>query len=89
MITLLGFLIFLISLILLAVFIVQFFIGMTVPGWASVIVSLWGIGGLLMLAIGIVGEYIGKIYLETKKRPRFLIADFLEEEKDGGRDRDA
>ena len=89
MITLLGFLIFLISLILLAVFIVQFFIGMTVPGWASVIVSLWGIGGLLMLAIGIVGEYIGKIYLETKKRPRFLIADFLGEKKDGGRDREA
>lgn len=80
MITALGFLIFFVSIIMLIIFIVQFFMGLTVPGWASVIVSLWAIGGLLMLAVGIVGEYIGKIYLETKARPRFLIADFLEDE---------
>lgn len=82
MITALGFLIFFISIIMLIIFIVQFFMGMTVPGWASVIVSLWAIGGLLMLAVGVVGEYIGKIYLETKARPRFLIAEFLEDESD-------
>lgn len=80
MITALGFLIFFVSIIMLIIFIVQFFMGLTVPGWASVIVSLWAIGGLLMLAVGIVGEYIGKIYLEAKARPRFLIADFLEDE---------
>lgn len=82
MITALGFLIFFVSIIMLIIFIVQFFMGMTVPGWASVIVSLWAIGGLLMLAVGVVGEYIGKIYLETKARPRFLIAEFLEDEPD-------
>lgn len=82
MITALGFLIFFVSIIMLIIFIVQFFMGMTVPGWASVIVSLWAIGGLLMLAVGVVGEYIGKIYLETKERPRFLIAEFLEDESD-------
>ena len=82
MITALGFLIFFISIIMLIIFIVQFFMGMTVPGWASVIVSLWAIGGLLMLAVGVVGEYIGKISLETKARPRFLIAEFLEDESD-------
>lgn len=82
MITALGFLIFFVSIIMLIIFIVQFFMGMTVPGWASVIVSLWAIGGLLMLAVGVVGEYIGKIYLETKARPRFLIAEFLEDESD-------
>ena len=82
MITALGFLIFFVSIIMLIIFIVQFFMGMTVPGWASFIVSLWAIGGLLMLAVGVVGEYIGKIYLETKARPRFLIAEFLEDESD-------
>lgn len=82
MITALGFLIFFVSIIMLIIFIVQFFMGMTVPGWASVIVSLWAIGGLLMLAVGVVGEYIGKIYLEAKARPRFLIAEFLEDEPD-------
>lgn len=82
MITALGFLIFFVSIIMLIIFIVQFFMGLTVPGWASVIVSLWAIGGLLMLAVGVVGEYIGKIYLETKARPRFLIAEFLEDGSD-------
>lgn len=80
MITALGFLIFFVSIVMLIIFIVQFFMGLTVPGWASVIVSLWAIGGLLMLAVGVVGEYIGKIYLEAKARPRFLIAEFLEDE---------
>lgn len=50
------------------------------PGWTSLIVSLWAIGGLLMMSIGVVGAYIGKIYLETKGRPRFIIKDYLEEE---------
>lgn len=81
MITTLGFLIFFISIIMLIVFITQFFMGLTVPGWASVIVSLWAIGGLIMLAVGVVGEYIGKIYLETKARPRFIIERFLEDEE--------
>ena len=39
--------------------------------------SLWFIGGLILLSIGIVGEYVGKIYLETKKRPRFIVSEFL------------
>lgn len=44
-----------------------------VSGWGSIMCSLWLIGGLLMLSMGIVGEYIGKIYLETKHRPRYVI----------------
>ena len=43
------------------------------PGWASMMVSLWFIGGLLLLSVGIVGEYVGKIYLESKHRPRYII----------------
>ena len=42
-------------------------------------VSDWGIGGLILLSLGVVGEYIGKIYLETKARPRFIVEQFLDE----------
>lgn len=79
-ITLLGFLIFLVSIVMLATFIVKWALGMTVAGWASVICSVWAIGGLILLSLGVIGEYIGKIYLETKGRPRFLIRTVLEED---------
>lgn len=45
-------------------------------------VSIWFIGGLLLLSVGVVGEYIGKIYLETKQRPRYIIEDFVNQESD-------
>ena len=80
LITGLGFLIFLVSLVMLVVFIVQWAMGMTVAGWASVICSVWAIGGLILLALGVIGEYIGKIYLETKERPRFIIREVLDDE---------
>ena len=48
-------------------------IGHTVPGWTSLLVSLWFIGGAILTAIGIIGEYIGKIYKEVKRRPRYFI----------------
>ena len=79
-ITGLGFLIFLISIIMLITFVVKWALGMTVAGWASVICSVWAIGGLILLSLGVIGEYIGKIYLETKQRPRFLIRTVLEED---------
>ena len=80
-ITFLGVLIFLVSIIMLIVFIVKWALGMTVAGWASVICSVWAIGGLILLALGVIGEYIGKIYLETKERPRFLIREVLDREE--------
>ena len=80
-ITALGVLIFLVSIIMLIVFIAKWALGMTVAGWASVICSVWAIGGLILLALGVIGEYIGKIYLETKERPRFLIREVLDEEE--------
>ena len=55
----------------------EYFFGDTVRGWASMLASLWFIGGLILLSVGIVGEYVGKIYLETKKRPRFIVSEFL------------
>lgn len=80
-ITLLGFLIFLVSIIMLITFVVEWALHMTVAGWASVICSVWAIGGLILLSLGVIGEYIGKIYLETKDRPRFLIREVLDRDE--------
>ena len=77
-ITLMGFLVFLVSLLMLIYSIVRWAHGVTVIGWVSVICSVWAIGGLILLSLGVIGEYIGKIYLETKARPRFLIREVLE-----------
>ena len=56
-------------------------IGNTVPGWTFLTISIWFIGGLQMLSIGIIGEYVGKIYNETKSRPRFIIDTVLNDTK--------
>ena len=79
MITGLGFLIFLVSLVMIVYNLARWAMGATVTGWASLACSLWALGGLILLALGVVGEYIGKIYMETKDRPRFLIAQVLED----------
>ncbi len=79
MITWLGAIIFAISLVIIIYSLVRFFIGATVSGWASTLCSIWALGGLQLLAIGVIGEYIGKIYLETKRRPRYIVEEFLED----------
>ena len=76
-ITLLGVLLFTVSIGMIVYFFVRFYTGHTVAGWASIVCSLWGIGGLNLFSIGIIGEYIGKIYLETKHRPRYHIEQRL------------
>lgn len=78
MITTCGFLIFTISILMLLYFLVIHMLGKTVQGWTSTVVSIWAIGGLQLLAIGVVGEYIGKIYLETKARPKYIIETVLD-----------
>ncbi|MBR1554936.1 MAG: glycosyltransferase family 2 protein [Oscillospiraceae bacterium] len=77
MITGLGFAIFIVSIIMLIYILIRHFTGHTVDGWSSTAVSVWAIGGLQMLSIGVVGEYIGKIYLETKHRPRYHVETYL------------
>ncbi|MGN0476703.1 MAG: glycosyltransferase family 2 protein [Ruminococcus sp.] len=77
MITVLGVVVFCISIIMLIYSVVMWAIGNTVSGWTSMTVSIWAIGGLQLLAIGVVGEYIGKIYMETKNRPRFIVEERL------------
>ena len=77
MITTLGFMISFVSLLVITWIMYQHFMENTVIGWSSILVSMWFIGGLILLSVGIVGEYIGKIYLETKRRLRFIISEFL------------
>ena len=82
MITGLGFLVFLTSLVMIGYNIARWATGNTVTGWASLACSVWLIGGLILLALGVIGEYLGKLYMESKGRPRFLIREVL-----GGEDR--
>ena len=77
MITFLVFFIFLVSIGILIYSLVRHFMGATIVGWTTLMVSVWAIGGLILLSLGVVGEYIGKIYLETKARPRFIVEQFL------------
>ena len=86
MITGLGFVVFLVSIAMLIYSIVRWAMGETILGWASMICSVWAIGGLILLSLGVIGEYIGKIYLESKARPRFLLREVLED-RDGQADR--
>lgn len=78
-VTLLGLTISGISLLALLYTLIQHALGHTIAGWSSTVVSIWFLGGLQLLAIGVIGEYIGKIYLETKHRPRFAIRQLLDE----------
>ena len=56
---------------------VQHTTGHTIPGWTSLLVSLWLIGGMLLMAICVLGEYIGKVYQEVKRRPHYFIMDSI------------
>ncbi|AMC92882.1 glycosyltransferase [Erysipelothrix larvae] len=56
---------------------IAYFKGDVVSGWPSIMTSLWFLGGTQLLSIGIVGEYVGKNYIETKRRPRYIISDYI------------
>lgn len=74
-----GFFIFMASLAAQVVFLVQKLLGYTVQGWATTMGSIWLIGGIQLLSLGVIGEYVGKIYMEVKHRPRFIIESVLED----------
>ena len=80
-ITWLGAIVFGISLIMIIYSLISFFCGWSVSGWSSLLCSIWAIGGLQLLAIGVIGEYIGKIYMETKRRPRFIVDKVLDDDE--------
>ncbi len=77
-----GLFIIFISLLALVYALFSYFTGHVVPGWTSLILSIWFLGGLQLLAIGMVGQYIGKVYIEVKQRPRYNIEKILQHETD-------
>ena len=74
-----GFIILFVSIVIMIYSLVRKLTGNTIAGWTFLSISIWFIGGLQMISIGIIGEYIGKMYNETKQRPRFIISENLEE----------
>ena len=72
-----GVIVFVVSLFMLLYALISKLMGHTSAGWTSLMGSIWLIGGIQLLGLGIVGEYIGKIYNETKRRPRFIIESVL------------
>lgn len=75
-----GILVFLISLAMMVYTLVRYCTGATVAGWSSILISVWLLGGIQMIALGIIGEYVGKIYLETKCRPRYIVERFINDD---------
>lgn len=73
-----GVIVFLVSLVMLLYALISKLAGHTSAGWTSLMGSIWLIGGIQLLSLGVVGEYIGKIYNETKRRPRFIIESVLD-----------
>ncbi len=82
LITGLGIFIFLVSIAVFIYSLIRYFDHQTVPGWTTTVLSVWFIGGLMMISLGVIGEYIGKIYLETKNRPRFIIESYLSDDSE-------
>ena len=76
----LGVIIVFLSVIAAIYALISYFTGNVEPGWTSLILSLWFLGGLNLLAIGLVGQYIGKIYMEVKHRPRYNVEKVLSSE---------
>ena len=74
----LGILISILSIFGLLYALISYFFGVTVSGWTAIVCSIWLLGGLQMLCLGVVGGYIGKIYSEVKARPRFRVEQYLE-----------
>lgn len=79
MILLLGIIIMFFSIIAIIYTLFSYINGHSVAGWASLMISIWFLSGVQLFGIGLVGEYIGKVYLETKRRPRYHIEDWLGE----------
>ena len=69
----LGIIVFVLSVIVMLYALIMWIIGQTVNGWTFTICSIWLVAGIQMVSIGLIGEYVGKIYAETKRRPRYFV----------------
>lgn len=75
----LGVIVFLLSMAVMLYALIVWAIGQTVSGWTFTICSIWLVAGIQMISLGLIGEYIGKIYAETKRRPRYFIEKIIKE----------
>ena len=64
-----------VSLIMIIFAVVRHAEGDTIAGWTSILVSLWFIGGITLTSLGVIGVYIGKIFIEVKRRPRYFVQE--------------
>jgi len=76
-VTFCGFFVFILSILLTIYALVAYICFQTTPGWASTVIPIYFLGGIQLLCIGLIGEYVAKIYKEVKRRPRFIIESFL------------
>ena len=83
MITGLGLGVSFISLVMIVWTLVRHFSGLTINGWSSTMCVILFLGGVQLLCVGVLGEYIGKIYAEVKHRPRYIIRETTDEKKEG------
>lgn len=79
LVTLMGFISLLVALVMVIYALVSRVSGNVVAGWTSLMVSVWFVGGLIMVSLGVVGEYVGMTYLESKRRPRYVIGEVVGE----------
>jgi len=79
-VTYIGFLSALLGVAMAIYTLVSLFSGHAVAGWASMMMSIWLLGGVQLIALGLIGEYIGKIYMETKRRPKYILQEYLADE---------
>ena len=73
LITSFGLLISFFSFVLIVWTLISYFAGLVVPGWSSTVLAICLLGGIQLISLGVIGEYVGRIYLETKRRPRFVV----------------
>ncbi|WP_072415660.1 glycosyltransferase family 2 protein [Collinsella phocaeensis] len=81
-ITIAGMVIFIVSLLFLLYFLFGRLFGDVQAGWTSIVMSIWCLGGLQLLAIGVIGEYVGKTYMESKHRPRYIVEKIIDHRTD-------
>ena len=81
LVTLAGVICGLLGVVMAIYVLVSLFRGHSVACWASIMMSIWLLGGMQLVALGLIGEYVGKIYMETKRRPKFILEEYIHAEE--------
>lgn len=79
-VALIGILFALLGVVMALYALISLLCGQVVPGWTSIMVSIWIIGGVQLIALGLIGEYVGKVYSEVKRRPKYIVETYIEKE---------